>query len=102
MNHSPLALCDCEATKQPTTRLIAPRKIADADEASSTQNFFRNRHVGYPSRTPSGQLAQHVLDVVRANAQHFQEYAYFLKLLERTLARGVGVIAFAIRHERNA
>src|SRR6266478_7782248 len=85
-----------------TTNLIAAREIADADEASGAQNFFRNRHVGHPSRTPSGQLTQHVLDVIRSNTKHFQEYTYFLKLLERTLARRLGVITFAIRHECDA
>src|SRR5438477_8446237 len=102
MNHSPLALCSPSAARQPIQKLIAPREIADADEASSTQNFFRNGHIGYPCRAAGGQLTQDVFNVVSPNAQHFQEYTDFLKLLERTLARRLGIIAFAIRHKSYA
>src|ERR1043166_1991141 len=46
---------------------VGAGQVADADETGGPQNFLGDRDVGHPSGTPSGQLTQNILDVVRTN-----------------------------------
>src|SRR5262245_4341344 len=82
--------------------LAGAGQIADADESGGAQHLFGNCHVGHPSGTPSGQLTQNILDVIRSHAEHLQESANFLEVAERTLAGGLGVVSLAIRNEGDA
>src|SRR5713101_988427 len=85
-------------------RLTAPRKTCDADETRAAPRLVRQRNVRHPSRTAGGELAQGVLDVLRADSEELQKRAYFLQMMKRALSGSGVFFAVDIRHNatRNA
>src|SRR6266705_1341697 len=83
-------------------RLTAPRKSCDADETRAAPRLVRQRNVRHPRRTAGGELAQGVLDVLRADSEELQKRAYFLQMMKRAFSGGGVFFAVDIRHKRNA
>jgi len=92
--HEPLPRAAYEARVEFTRKLNCYAPGSDAPKPRCAILFTRwNVRHPWPDRPIA--IAQHILDVIGAHAQNFQECAHFRAVIKRPLHPPVGIVPFA-------